>query len=144
MDKKYICYCGLYCENCATKARVVPASRTLYQELINAGFKDVLPFMPDGEAFWNFLKGMALEGTCESCRGGSGNPGCQVRICAKEKGIEICALCDSYPCERFRELFTGYPMLKEDNRLLREEGQEAWTKLQNERKAMGYVYSEEK
>lgn len=144
MDKKHMCYCGLYCENCATKAKVEPAARVLYQELMNAGFEGVLPFMPDGEPFWSFLKGMALEGTCESCRGGSGNPACRVRTCAKEKGIEMCALCDSYPCERFSEFFTGYPMLKEDNRLLREEGQEAWARLQDERKAKGYAYSEEK
>lgn len=144
MDKKYMCYCGLYCENCATKARVEPAARTLYQELINAGFEHIMPYMPEGESFWSFLKGMALEGTCDSCRGGSGNPGCQVRICAKDKGIEMCALCDSYPCEKFEAFFTGYPVLKEDNRVLCEEGQEAWAKLQDERKARGYAYSEEK
>lgn len=142
MDKKYMCYCGLYCENCATKAKVEPAARALHREMKKAGFEGMVKFLPDGDAFWNFLKSMAEEGTCESCQGGSGNPGCEIRICAKEKGVKMCALCESYPCEKFSGFFAGYPAVKEDNALLRESGLEAWAKLQDERKATGYSYAE--
>ena len=144
MNREYICYCGLYCENCAVKAKVEPASKILYDEMKKAGFEDIIHFIPDGDKFWQFLKGMAVDGACISCKEGSGNPGCKVRMCAKEKNIEICALCDNYPCEYFTKFFEGYPILKHDNSVLREEGMEAWSKLQDERKAKGFTYSETK
>lgn len=144
MDQNYMCYCGLYCENCATKAKVEPAARLLHKEMKKAGFEDVVKYLPDGEIFWNFLKGMAEEGTCVSCQGGSGNPGCQIRLCAKEKGVKMCAVCNAYPCEKFSGFFASYPMLKEDNVLFRDQGMEAWAKLQDQRKASGYTYVENK
>ena len=144
MDKKYTCYCGLYCENCAVKAKIEPASKVLYEEMKKAGFEEIIYLIPGGDGFWPFLKGMANDGVCISCRDGSGNPGCAVRICAKEKGIEMCSLCDSYPCDKFAGFFERYPMLKHDNALLREEGMDAWSKLQNERRAKGFTYSEGK
>ena len=67
MDKMYTCYCGLYCENCAVKVKVEPAARVLYGEMKAAGFEDVISFIPGGEGFWSFLKGMADgDGICIS------------------------------------------------------------------------------
>jgi len=142
MDKKYTCYCGLYCENCAVKVKVEPASKLLYEEMKKAGFEGIIHFIPNGDKFWSFLKSMAVEGVCISCREGSGNPGCKIRICAKEKNIETCALCESYPCEYFTGFFEEYSVLKHDNSVLRERGWEAWSKLQDERQARGFTYTE--
>ena len=36
MNKKYICYYGLYC---AVKAKVEPAAKVLYKEMKKAGFE---------------------------------------------------------------------------------------------------------
>ena len=141
MNKEYACYCGLYCENCAVKAKVAPASKILYQEMKKAGFEEIIHMIPGGDGFWPFLKDMAENGVCLSCKEGGGNPRCAVRICAKEKGIEMCALCDSYPCEKFTAFFEGYPVLKHDNAVLRDEGMDAWSKLQDERLAMGFTYT---
>jgi hypothetical protein len=143
MDKQYTCYCGLYCENCAVKAKVHPAAKVLYEEMKKAGFEDIIHMIPGGEGFWPFLKDMAENGTCASCRAGSGNPGCAVRICAKEKGVDMCALCESYSCELFDRYFKGYPTLKHDNALLRDNGWDAWAKLQDERRASGFTYAGE-
>ena len=144
MDKKYICYCGLYCENCAVKAKIEPSAKVLCDEMKMAGFEEIIQFIPDGDSFWSFLKNMAENGICSSCHEGSGNPSCAVRMCAKDKGIEMCALCDSYPCEHFGEFFKGYPILKHDNALLREKGLEAWSRLQDERRTKGFVYQNDK
>ena len=141
MNREYICYCGLYCENCAVKVKVEPASKVLYDEMKKAGFEDIIGMIPNGDTFWAFLKGMAVQGVCVSCREGSGNPQCAVRICAKEKKVETCALCESYPCEKFARYFEGYPLLKHDNAILREQGMDAWAKLQDERKAKGFTYA---
>ncbi|MCL1938524.1 MAG: DUF3795 domain-containing protein [Candidatus Azobacteroides sp.] len=144
MNKKYIGYCGIYCENCAVKVKVEPASKILYAEMKKAGFEEIMHLLPDGDRFWSFIEGMAVHGVCASCKEGGGNPECAVRICAKEKNIEICASCESYPCEKFAELFKGYPLLPHDNSIFREKGMEAWSKLQEERKKRGFTYADEK
>ena len=144
MNEKYICYCGLYCENCAVLAKVAPASKVLYEEMRKAGFEAIIPLIPGGDGFWPFLKGMVEDGLCVSCKEGSGNPGCDVRVCAQEKGIETCALCEKYPCEKFDAFFQGYPTLRQDNALLREHGMDAWANLQDERRVNGFTYADEK
>jgi len=121
-------------------AKVAPASKVLYDEMRKAGFKEIIHYIPGGDSFWPFLKNMAEDGVCISCKDGSGNPGCAVRVCAKEKGVEICALCAQYPCEKFDAFFQGYPSLKQDNTLLREQGMDAWAKLQDERRMNGFTY----
>jgi hypothetical protein len=140
MNKELICYCGLYCGNCAVKVKVEPAAKILYEEMKKAGFEEVINFIPGGDKFWPFLKGMVVDGVCVSCKAGSGNPGCKVRICAKEKGIELCALCESYPCD----LYAGYfkDTLIHDNAVLREQGMDAWAKLQDERQEKGFTYAD--
>lgn len=52
MDKKYSCYCCLYCENCAVKARITPAAQVLYKEMKAAGFEEII----------NMIPGVALSG----------------------------------------------------------------------------------
>ena len=142
MNERYICYCGLYCENCAVKAKIQPAAGVLYNEMRAAGFEEVINFIPGGSGFWPFLKNIAENGTCISCRDGGGDPGCAIRLCAKEKGVEACALCESYPCGRFDGFLMRHPLLRQDNALLREQGLEAWSKLQDERRANGFVYQD--
>ena len=51
MDKKYACYCGLYCENCAVKVKVEPAAKVLYEEMRAAGFEEIISYIPGGEGF---------------------------------------------------------------------------------------------
>ena len=147
MDKRLACYCGLYCGNCAVKVKVEPAAKDLYDEMKAAGFEDVIAYIPGGEGFWTFLKGMTDNGMCVSCRGGSGNPGCVIRICAKDKGVEMCAFCEDYPCgkfDAFLNVTVGYPVLEHDNTLLRSEGWEAWMALQEGRRKKGYIYADGK
>ena len=139
MNREYVCYCGLYCGNCAVKVKVEPASKVLYEEMKKAGFEEIIHLIPDGDRFWSFLRGMAVDGVCVSCKAGSGNPGCEVRACAKEKGVEMCAMCESYPCEHFTDFFEAYPILECDNSVLQVKGMEVWSKLQDERQSQGFT-----
>jgi hypothetical protein len=100
--------------------------------------------IPGGDGFWKFLNGMVEGGICVSCKEGSGDPGCKVRICAREKNIEMCAFCSDYPCGHFDKFFENLPILRRDNELLRKEGKKAWAKLQDERNVKGFTYSDEK
>lgn len=60
MDRKYACYCGLYCENCAVKVKDEPAAKVLYEEMKKLGFEGIMQFFQDGEKFWPFLKACLL------------------------------------------------------------------------------------
>ena len=142
MNKEYMCYCGLYCGNCAVKSKVEPAAKKLHKEMKEAGFEDIIHFLPDGEGFWSFLKAVSEEGACVSCQAGSGNPGCAMRVCAKEREVEMCAFCQDYPCEKFEEVFKAYSILQGDNAKLRENGTEEWGKMQDERCKIGFSYTE--
>lgn len=144
MDKRYACYCGLYCENCATKAKVEPAARILFAEMKKAGFEEIMPFLPGGDAFWPFLTSMAEGDACDACKEGSGNPNCEVRKCAQKKSMEMCAFCLEYPCALIDKFDQGYPILKRDNALLRDQGWDVWGKLQDERRANGFTYTDDK
>ena len=77
---------------------------------------------------------------------GGGSPECSMRSCAQEKQNEACPLCSEYPCSKFDWLSTSdaYPMLESDNRLMREQGAEAWTAMQKERRDSGFTYVEER
>jgi hypothetical protein len=55
----------------------------------------------------------------------------------------MCAFCEDYPCEFFVVFFKGYPILQQDNALLREKGMEEWLKLQDERHERGFTYTDE-
>ena len=144
MDRKYSCYCGLYCENCEVKVKVEPAAKVLFNAMKKAGFEEVISFIPGGDGFWPFLKGMAVDGICVSCKEGSGDPGCQIRICARSKGVDMCALCDEYPCEKIIGFFGRNPALEHDNALLRDKGWDAWEELQDKRKSDGYIFQDDK
>jgi hypothetical protein len=142
VNKEFICYCGLYCENCAVMAKVTPASKVLYNEMLKAGFEEVIHQIPGGDGFWPFLKNMATFGACLSCKSGGADPSCAIRICAKEKLLEACAFCVEYPCEKFSDMLMRNPILKQDNVLLRNKGIEVWAKLQDERRVNGFTYQE--
>jgi len=141
--KRYACYCGLFCEHCAVKAKVEPAAKVLYNEMKKAGFEDVINYIPSGVGFWPFLKGMAEDGLCLSCKEGSGNPDCAIRLCAQSKSVEMCAFCGDYPCDKFSDFLkatVGYAVLEQDNALLRDKGWDAWLALQAKRRADGFTY----
>lgn len=53
----------------------------------------------------------------------------------------MCALCESYPCGNIKELFEGYPILKDDNSILLENGWEAWGKFQDDHQAKGFGFA---
>jgi hypothetical protein len=51
---------------------------------------------------------------CETENGSlfSGCKKCQIRKCARQKGVENCAYCDEYACERLEKFFTTEPDAK--------------------------------
>jgi hypothetical protein len=46
---------------------------------------------------------------CDGCKsnGRIADKGCRARPCAKEKGIEHCAHCDEFPCDKIKYLISS-------------------------------------
>jgi hypothetical protein len=144
MDKmEQVTYCGLYCGLCTQRNRIPRKAGELRETMRKEGW-DYWATAQDGfDAFWAFLNKLAdMEEEC-SCRlGKCGPPFCGIRKCAREKGIEVCAFCDEYPCYRIEGLAKGYVNLLADAARMREKGIEAWIDEQEERRKTGFAYSD--
>jgi len=142
MADKFVTYCGLYCENCIQRTNIGPEAKKLQESMKRAGYEKFGHLIPDFPVFWRFLSEFAENGGCVGCRSGGGNPYCQIRKCAIEKGVTVCALCGDYPCEEIKKMFAGYPMLEKDNKNLKEMGLDTWIFMQQKRRIRGYIYSD--
>lgn len=115
MEKEFIpqAYCGLYCAACPQ-----------YRAAQMAG---------EGESSDNF---------CYGCKSSGVGPGwcstCSLKACAREKGIEFCFQCASYPCDnldRFKN-DAHYPYhgeIYDYMRSIKDKGEAVWLKEMNSR-----------
>jgi hypothetical protein len=97
---------------------------------------------PDFAEFWAFLEGLHADGGCPGCRAGGGDPGCQIRVCARERGLNLCNECGDFPCEYIQALAARYPTLIADNRRMQVVGLEQWLEEQRERWRRGFSYTD--
>jgi hypothetical protein len=143
-DLKYVTYCGLYCKHCVNIARIPQQAKTLHDTMKREGYEYFGPYESSHfNDFWEYLKHLTvLDNECPLCRGGCGDPGCKIRICAREKNQEICVYCDEYPCTHFENLIRQYPALLGDGKRLKELGIDAWIAEQEQRYERGYCFSE--
>ena len=54
--------------------------------------------------------------------------------------IEVCPLCNEYPCDRIPGLAKGYVTMLPDGKRMKEIGIERWIEEQEKRKATGFAY----
>ena len=56
----------------------------------------------DWEKVAESLEWMKKYAVCAGCESGGGPPDCTIRICARDKGIELCSFCDDLDsCDNF-------------------------------------------
>jgi hypothetical protein len=87
-------YCGYNCHLCAARSED-PAIR---QELVD-GWRRIFG-----------LKNYTAENVkCDGCPGNGrvADQVCKARPCAKEKGIESCARCEEFTCDKMRHLMSS-------------------------------------
>jgi len=134
---RYVTYCGLYCGLCANRNSIPQQARqlekTLYEEDFNYFYYPQSPF-------WKLLQ--QLSNLDCACRTGCGPPDCDIRNCAKQKGVEVCPQCSEYPCTLMQNMAEVYPNLIQDGRHLQRIGLEEWVKEQDERAKRGFVYGD--
>jgi hypothetical protein len=140
---KYVTYCGLYCELCSTRGRVPKQAEALKTTMAKDGWDIWGMEIPDFKPFWEFLTQISdKSNACPGCRQGGGPPFCGIRKCAKNKGLDLCARCDEFPCHRIKSLAKGYINLIPDMQRMKEIGFDAWFEEQQKRAETGFVYSD--
>jgi hypothetical protein len=138
-----ITYCGLYCELCTQRGRIPQQAKALKETMTKESYEVYGFEIPGFEAFWTFLGDLCEKANaCPGCRAGGGNPYCEIRQCARGRGVEICADCADYPCERVEHFAQVYPTILVDAKRLREVGLGAWIKEQEQRAATGFCYAD--
>jgi len=144
MDQTELAYCGLYCGLCASRRRIPQQARTLRETLqkegYHMGYYDIPGLDKVFAEFWEGLNRLA-ESPCPGCQAGGGNPGCEIRACAIERGVSACPFCPDYPCGRLDAL-QGYPTLLADGQRMQLVGLEAWIAEQEARAAAGFAYTD--
>ncbi|MBL7161658.1 MAG: DUF3795 domain-containing protein [Anaerolineales bacterium] len=138
---EFVTYCGLYCGLCAARTRIPKRAAALQEAMTIGGWPDWGADIPGFAEFWRFLEGLATGG-CPGCRAGGGPPQCQIRNCARQRGLELCSRCPDFPCSRIEALGAIYPTLIADNRRLQTVGLEQWLSEQEERARRGVVYAD--
>ncbi len=144
MDKlEQVAYCGLYCGLCSQRNRIPEQARSLRHSMQKEGWDIWGQDQPCFKNFWLFLNRLAESESQCSCRGGEcGPPFCEIRKCARNKGLEVCISCDTYPCGLILELTSVYPTLLSDAKRMREKGIEVWIQEQEERRKTGFAYTD--
>jgi hypothetical protein len=144
LDKrKYIGYCGLYCELCSERNRLPKQARELLTTLKRGEFEEWGPGFKEYDHFWKLLNQFAdlKEDMCcktKKC----GHPQCAIRNCAIKKNIEACAFCDEYPCIKITNFNKTFPLMLHDGNRMKEIGVDAWILEQEERNNRGFAYED--
>ncbi len=137
-------HCGLYCGLCAHRNRIPQCAKLLRETLHEEGMDSWYKYYPSMKdtfpTFWKFLDSL-VKMDC-TCRTGGGPPDCKIRICAKEKGVDLCPFCAEYPCSLIESLAEHYVMVIQDGKRLRKIGLKAWVKEQEARAKRGVVYAD--
>ncbi|MBA7510106.1 hypothetical protein ES705_02081 [subsurface metagenome] len=92
--KEMIGYCGYNCHLCAARSD----DPVIRQKMVD-GWKKIL-------GHENYT---AENVRCDGCKsnGRIADKECKARPCAKEKGIEHCAYCDEFPCDKIKYLISS-------------------------------------
>ena len=99
MDERleFVTHCGLCCELCAERGRIPRRAAALQEAMAEEGWPFWGHTVPGFTGFWEFLEGLHASGGCSGCRAGGGYPQCQIRLCARERGLELCSECFDFP-----------------------------------------------
>ena len=109
--EKMIAYCGLRCDTCP----ILQATRQT---------NDEKKYEMRAEIARQIKKHLGQDckpedvTDCDGCKAVSGRlfsscSKCVVRKCASQKGVETCAHCDEYACDKLEKLFSTEPGAKE-------------------------------
>ena len=114
MSKNMVAYCGIYCGECFSyKGKIADLSRDLRKELRSSRFEKIAEGIPFKEfkhykECYEVLGAMVRLRCKNACKGGGGNPFCNIRKCCKIKKYDGCWECGEF--EACKKLDTLRPV----------------------------------
>lgn len=119
MSIENVAYCGLYCAECPNHTGIIAnLARDLRKELRTYRFDKTAellskyPFFKQYEKYgdcYEVLGAMVKMRCGKTCRNGSGNPSCKIRLCCKKKKFEGCWECTEFKsCNKLDFLKTNH------------------------------------
>ena len=139
-------YCGLYCGACAMRNGQISNTAKTLQKLLDAfhyaewapSLADYVPATKHYPQFEGVLEWLTDQ-SCPTCLGGGGNPACEIRICAKEKGLVGCWACgETANCDKLGAETWAVRNCKR----IREVGLDAWLVEQAAKVQEGFSYDD--
>jgi hypothetical protein len=105
-QQKQIAYCGLVCTDCGAYIATIKNDDTLRQAQAEKWARQYnIPIMKVSDV------------NCTGCDSKGVRMGhcavCQIRTCAKEKGLKNCGYCLNYPCAQLEFVIKHYPVARE-------------------------------
>lgn len=134
-EKNLVTCCGLYCGDCyAHTGELAELAQALRDMLHKHNFEKVAEVIPFEEFTYYkecaaFLRALVALRCQQTCRGGGGNPLCEIRACCQEKGRAGCWECEQMEgCSKLKLL---EPVHRDANiknlRNIKKEGIDKWT-----------------
>jgi hypothetical protein len=143
-EEDLITYCGGYGGTCARWCGYFQfrATAGLLAEWVDAqGYQHWMPAETREFDYREFRKGLEFFRSNDSwlvcnncCKGGNGNPDCEIRKCCRERRLEICFDCGDFPCAKVQE-DSG---MKERAREYQALGKSEWLRRQAEKARLGF------
>jgi len=117
---KIIAMCGLICNHCIAYVATQKNDEKLRQKAVEAWSTETERLKPSDIDCDGCLVGKRIYKFCSAC---------EVRKCGSEKGVENCAYCTEYLCEKLERLWRGFRTVS------REEAKGALDNLRKVKKA---------
>jgi hypothetical protein len=104
--EKIIAYCGIVCSECPAYIATQTDDDAKRREVAEQWTKQ----------FGHEMKPEDIN--CDGCNADTGRivnycAICEIRLCAREKGLINCAYCDDYACDKLEKFFQMAPMFRE-------------------------------
>lgn len=139
-----IAYCGVYGGTCA-RWRDYSEFRTLaavLAEWVDAqGYQFWMATYAKDFDYTEFRKGLDFFSrndtwlVCQNCcKGGDGNPECEIRKCCEKRGLNLCFDCEEFPCDKVER---DKKMVKRGEEY-KELGKDKWVRQQAEKAKQGF------
>lgn len=123
--------CGIVCSACPLgSGDVAKTARRTIDFIRDCKIAEWAPMVPEGaEVSWPQVTGgllwMTKYATCAGCEMGGGPPDCTIRICARDRGHELCSFCDELEsCAKFEWLGDHGNQLRETLKMNRGKSKE--------------------
>ncbi|MFX0032641.1 MAG: DUF3795 domain-containing protein [Candidatus Hodarchaeota archaeon] len=91
-----IAYCGLLCSKCPAYIATQSNDKEALKRISKEWSSGEMNFTPEELLCDGCISNKVIFTWCEECN---------IRSCARGKGLENCAYCDNYPCETLNNVF---------------------------------------